>query len=71
MGVEVKEMSILTIVIILALIATIITLGWGVKSMSKGGKYDEEHSEQLMFTRIGLQAFAVIMLLLAVYLAAD
>jgi len=69
MGVEVKDMSILTIVIILALIATIFTLGWGVKSMSEGGKYDEEHSEQLMFARIGLQAFAVVMLLLAVYLA--
>ena len=64
-------MSILTIVIILALIATIITLGWGVRSMSKGGKYDEEHSEQLMFARIGLQAFAVVMLLLAVYLTAE
>ena len=69
MGAEVKEMSILTIVIILALIATIITLLWGVTSMSKGGKYDKEHSEQLMFTRIGLQAFAVVMLLVAVYLA--
>ena len=69
MGVEVKEMSILNIVVILALIATMITLGWGVRSMSKGGKYDEEHSEQLMFTRIGLQAFAVVMLLVAVYLA--
>lgn len=38
--------------------------------MSKGGKYDEEHSEQLMFTRIALQAFAVVMLLVAVYITA-
>ena len=61
-------MSLLTIIIVLALIATIITLMWGLGSMSQGGKYDEAHSEQLMFTRIGIQAFAVVMLLIAVYL---
>ncbi len=61
-------MSLLTITIILALIATIITLVWGVGSMAMGGAYDEKHSEQLMFTRIGIQAFAFVMLLVAVYL---
>jgi hypothetical protein len=61
-------MTALNIVIVLALIATTFTLGWGLRSMSVGGKYDEEHSEQLMFARIGLQAFAVAMLLVAAYL---
>ena len=61
-------MSLLKIIIVLALIATIITLVWGVGSMAMGGSYDEKHSEQLMFTRIGIQAFAFVMLLVAVYL---
>ena len=61
-------MSILTVTVVLALIATVVTLAWGVGSMAVGGSYDEKHSEQLMFTRIGIQVFAFVMLLLAVYL---
>ncbi len=61
-------MSLLTLTVILALIATIVTLAWGVGSMAIGGTYDEKHSEQLMFTRIGIQAFAFVMLLVAVFL---
>ncbi len=63
-------MSLLTLTIILALIATIATLAWGLGSMVTGGSYDEKHSELLMFTRIGIQAFAFVMLLVAVYLTA-
>jgi hypothetical protein len=62
-------MSLLTITVVLALIATIATLGWGLGSMVKGGRYDETHSEKLMFTRIGIQTFAFFMLLAALYLS--
>ncbi len=61
-------MSLLTVTVVLALLATIATLIWGLGSMAKGGKYDESHSEKLMFMRIGIQAFAFVMLLLALYL---
>lgn len=61
-------MSLLTITVVLALIATIVTLAWGLGSMSVGGTYDVKHSEKLMFTRIGIQVFAFVMLLIAVYL---
>ena len=61
-------MSLLTVTVVLALIATIVTLAWGVGSMAVGGSYDKKHSEQLMFTRIGIQVFAFVMLLVAVYL---
>ena len=61
-------MSLLTVTVILALIATIATLAWGLGSMATGGSYDEEHSEKLMFARIGIQTFAFVMLLAAVYL---
>ena len=62
-------MSLLTITVVLALIATVITLAWGLGSMAVGGSYDAKHSEQLMFTRIGIQVFAFVMLLAAVYLS--
>ena len=64
-------MSLLTLTVILALVATIVTLAWGVGSMAVGGSYDEKHSEQLMFTRIGIQTFAFVMLIVAVYLSAS
>ncbi len=61
-------MSLLTLIVVLALIATVATLAWGLGSMAIGGSYDAKHSEQLMFTRISIQAFAVVMLLIGVYL---
>jgi len=61
-------MSLLTLMILLALVATVVTLAWGLGSMATGGSYDREHSEQLMFLRIGVQAFAFVMLLVAAYL---
>jgi len=62
-------MTFLDLMIVLALMATIATLGWGVGSMAVGGTYDEKHSEKLMFTRVGIQVFAFAMLLLAMYRA--
>lgn len=62
-------MSLLTLTVVLALVATVITLAWGLGSMAVGGSYDDKHSEQLMFARIGIQVFAFVMLLAAVYLS--
>ena len=62
-------MTMLTVTVVLALIATMVTLVWGLGSMAHGGSYDDKHSEQIMFTRIGFQVFAFVMLLLAVYLS--
>ena len=62
-------MTLLTTTIVLALMATIVTLAWGLGSMATGGAYDEKHSEQLMFVRVGIQVFAFVMLLIAAYLA--
>ena len=41
------------------LIATIGTLFAGVVSMAVGGPADDRNSTRLMFTRVGLQALAV------------
>lgn len=58
-------MTILTTLIVLALIATVISLGWGVGSMAHGGEYDAKHSTQLMSARVGFQGLAIVLLLIA------
>ncbi len=55
-------MNIITMLVVLALIAAVGTLVWGVGSMAHGGSYDREHSEKIMFTRIGIQAVAFILI---------
>ena len=56
------------IVVVLALVATVITLFMGLLSMSGGEDVDREFSEPLMWARVGLQAFAVAMLVVALLL---
>ena len=60
-------MNILTITVILALVAVIATLALGVGSMAHGGAYDREHSEQLMFTRVAIQAVAFVLIIVALF----
>ena len=61
-------MDILTILIVLALIATGTTLGLGLMAMSSGGYNDKEFGTPLMWTRVGLQAVTLLLLGLAVAL---
>jgi Hypoxia induced protein conserved region len=58
-------MDILTLLIILALLATVISLGLGVRSMAKGGEYDQAHSTQFMVMRVGFQGVALVLLVIA------
>jgi hypothetical protein len=58
-------MTMLTITIILALVATIVSLGWGLGSMAHGGTYDTKHSGQLMSARVIFQGLAIVLLLIA------
>jgi len=64
-------MSSLTIVISVALIATIVALGTGIVSMMRGGEFDRKHDTQLMFARVGLQGITFVLLLIALYLGKD
>ena len=61
-------MEILTIVIILALVAAVASMLLGLVSLSRGGEYDKEHSTQFMWMRVGFQAAAVALLVLALLL---
>lgn len=58
-------MGVLTILIVMALISTVVALGWGIVSMGHGGSYDEKHSVQLMGVRVGLQMLAIALLFVA------
>jgi uncharacterized membrane protein len=55
-------MQIFDILIILAIIAVTITLGFGLYSLFRGGDYARTHSNKLMRLRVGLQAVAVVLL---------
>ena len=61
-------MDVLTIVIILALIATFVTMLMGLISMGNADSLDKELSTPLMWARVGLQGFAILMLFLAIWL---
>ena len=62
-------MNLLTVTVILALIATVGALFWGAGSMAHGGSYDREHSEQIMFTRVAIQAVAFVLIVVALVLS--
>jgi hypothetical protein len=64
-------MSLINFLVIAALIATIVTLGLGLRSMSIGGKYDLEHSEKFMWERVGLQALVIVLLLAAIFIGSS
>jgi hypothetical protein len=62
-------MSLLSLMITLALVATIGALGAGIVSMLRGGEYDRQHSTQLMAARVGFQGAALVLMLVALYVA--
>ena len=62
-------MTLLSLMIILALLATIVSLGVGIGSMIRGGEYDRQHSTQLMYARVGFQGLALALLVISLFLA--
>jgi hypothetical protein len=55
----------MTIVIVLALLATVAAMGLGLMAMSSGGATDEAFSEKLMWTRIAFQVLTLVLLIVA------
>jgi hypothetical protein len=62
-------MNMLTVMILLALGATIVSLALGLGSMAGGGEFDLKHSHRFMLARVGFQAVAFVLLLMALYVA--
>lgn len=63
-------MGAFTIPVMIVLIATVVVLFVGIVSMARGGQFDRQHSVQLMFARVGVQAAAVILIIAATLYAA-
>ncbi|MFT5141327.1 MAG: hypothetical protein ACI9H8_000009 [Lysobacterales bacterium] len=61
-------MNLLTVVIILALLATIFTLLLGLMSLGQGGRFDKDFGTGFMWARVGLQAIAIALLVFALFL---
>ena len=58
-------MSLINMLIIAALIATVVVLLLGLRSMARGGEYDKEHAEKFMWERVALQALVIVLLIAA------
>ena len=61
-------MGLLTIVIILALLSTGVALLFGLMSLGQGGSFDKDFGTGFMWARVGFQAAAVALLLVALTL---
>ncbi len=61
-------MGVINFLVIAALIATVVVLGLGLRSMARGGTYDKEHAEKFMWERVALQALVVALLVAAAVL---
>lgn len=55
--------NVFTVLILLAVAAVTVTLGFGIYSLFRGGDYARSHSNKLMRLRIVLQATAVVLLM--------
>lgn len=62
-------MAIVNMLIIAALIATIVVLVLGLRSMARGGAYNREHAEKFMWERVALQALVILLLIAAVLMS--
>ncbi len=63
-------MTVLTAIIVIGMLATAGALFSGIVSMAQGGDFDQRHSHQLMFARVGLQGITLLLLLLALLVVA-
>jgi len=58
-------MTMIHVFILMGLLATVGALIAGEVSMAHGGRFDEQHADQLMWLRVGLQALTVMLIILA------
>ena len=56
-----------TILILLAVAAVSVTLGFGIYSLYRGGDYARSNSNKLMRLRVVLQATAIVLLMLGLW----
>lgn len=59
--------NLFTILILLAVAAVAVSLGFGIYSLYRGGDYARSHSNKLMRLRVVLQAVAVVLLVIGMW----
>lgn len=59
----------LTIIIVLALLSVVTTLGLGLFSMARGGEIASKYGNKLMRLRVGLQFMAVLLIAVAFWIS--
>jgi len=59
--------DVLNILILLAIAAVAVTLGFGIYALFRGGEYARSNSNRLMRLRVGLQALAVVLLCIGMW----
>jgi hypothetical protein len=59
----------MTGLIVVALLVTVAAFVTGIVSMAHGGDFDQRHSHQIMFARVGFQGVALVVLAIALLLA--
>ncbi len=62
-------MTLLTAIILVAMLMTAGVLVSGIASMARGGAYDQRHSYRFMFARVGLQGLTLVLLMLALLIS--
>ena len=61
-------MDLLFVFVLLALVATVIAMLLGLATLGGGGAAEKEFSTPLMWARVGLQGFAILLLFVALLL---
>lgn len=59
--------DVLNILILLAIAAVAITLGFGIYSLYRGGDFARSNSNKLMRLRVALQALAIVLLVVGMW----
>ena len=57
-------MSIVLVLAVLAVISVVLVLLLGLLTMMRGGELNKKYGNKLMIARVGLQAFAILLLML-------
>jgi hypothetical protein len=64
-------MKVLSILLAVALAAVLLVLIFGVIAMARGGEFNSKYANKLMRLRVVLQAVAVVLFLLFVFVASS
>ncbi|WP_428151032.1 twin transmembrane helix small protein [Brevundimonas sp.] len=60
-------MNVFDILVLIAIGAVAITLGFGIYSLYRGGDYARSNSNKLMRLRVALQATAIVLLMVGLW----